>query len=242
MQKSRIRRALSIFGRNIFGQRRSRYKEMLELREVDDRFKRIHDENLWGSKESVSGEGSELGYTENLRRWLPDVISRYDIRRISDAPCGDFNWMRYVLDGTSLEYVGYDIVSDVIEKNKKSFGGGGCQFFQANICRHPIQDCDLLITRDALIHMSFRDVDSYLKNISRVNYKYLLTTTHYTDADFVNRDILSGDVRLIDLFKPPFLFERNSVLERVDDYPEGYPIRREMILIRKEDVPTGLST
>ncbi|MEM6824080.1 MAG: hypothetical protein AAF566_03120, partial [Pseudomonadota bacterium] len=78
------------------------------------------------------------------------------------------------------------------------------------------------------------------RNIARVNYKYLLTTTNTVGAEFENSDITTGDFRRIALFKPPFSVAPTAVLDRVDDYPEGYPIAREMILLRKADVPERL--
>ena len=52
--------------------------------------------------------------------------------------------------------------------------------------------------------------------------------------------MLSTVYRLIDLFKEPFNFENKSVLEGIDDYPLGYPTKRQMVLIAKEEVPKKL--
>src|ERR1700759_5255204 len=56
-------------------------------------FETIHRANLWSKGESASGPGSSLAYTHNLRTQLPDLLARFSIRTIYDAPCGDFNWM-----------------------------------------------------------------------------------------------------------------------------------------------------
>ena len=58
--------------------------------------------------------------------------------------------------------------------------------------------------------------------------------------NFENSDIQTGDFRLIDLFNEPFLFDKDKVTARVDDFPEGYSIEREMILVEKQFVPTQL--
>jgi len=60
------------------------------------------------------------------------------------------------------------------------------------------------------------------------------------ENNFVNKDIITGDFRLIDLFSKPFNFKEQFVTERIYDYPNGYPIKREMILIEKKYVPTEL--
>ena len=64
--------------------------------------------------------------------------------------------------------------------------------------------------------------------------------TQIVDDDFKNRDIISGDFRLIDLFKFPFCFDSNFVLDNVIDSPLGHPARK-MILIEKKNVPQSLS-
>ena len=219
---------------------RSAYREMLELDTYKERFTRIYQENFWRSAESGSGEGSEARYTERLREWLPRIIEKYGIKTFVDAPCGDFNWMRLVLPHTDVTYIGMDIVESVIASNNKKYEDEKTSFATADICEDTLPDCDILMVRDCLIHLSYRDIDRFLKNIAGLNYRYLLTTTHIVGDEFTNSDIPSGHVRLIDLFGKPFNFDRSKVLDRVDDFPKGYPIEREMILIRKADVPKGL--
>ena len=221
--------------------KREAYRKMLEQTDRQSRFGAIYEGGLWHSSESGSGQGSELGYTENLRRWLPGVIRAHDIKSVVDAPCGDFNWMRLVLQDVNVDYSGFDIVASVIERNAAHNSGERVTFEVADICKDPLPDCDLLIIRDCLFHLSLDDIDLVLRNIAAVNYKFLLTTTHKTPEGFVNSDIVSGDFRIMDLFEPPFCFARGAVLDRVDDFPKGYPIEREMVLIPKADVPTALS-
>jgi len=69
-------------------------KKIFKHDSIEDRFTEIYKSNYWGSKESVSGIGSTLIYTENLRSKLPDLFQLYSIKSIFDAPCGDFNWMK----------------------------------------------------------------------------------------------------------------------------------------------------
>ena len=60
-------------------------------------FDNIYEMNYWRNCESLSGDGSTLNYTENLRKQLPNLIKAFSINTIYDAPCGDFNWMRGVV-------------------------------------------------------------------------------------------------------------------------------------------------
>ena len=223
--------------------RRREYKRMLELNSNKDRFSTIYEKKLWKSNESESGEGSEFSYTEKLRHELPTLISDYNINVIVDAPCGDFNWMRFVLPKVdSVDYFGFDIVESVISSNKENYSTDKIHFEVADICKDHLPSCDLLIVRDCLFHLSYNDVERFLKNIKNVNYKYLLTSTHIVDADVQNHDIETGDFRLIDLYKPPFNFDTKHVLQSIDDYPEGYATKKQVVLIKKEDVPLSLTS
>ena len=213
------------------------YRKMLKREPLAERFNEIYEKNFWGSNESSSGEGSEVGYTEGLRNWFIQALPRHDIKKIVDAGCGDFNWMRLVAPKVNIEYQGFDIVESVIKKNSTKYGSDKIHFEVIDICEGKLPSCDLLLVRDCLFHLANREINKFLKNISKVNYKYLLTTTHIVDPNFSNKDIVTGDFRLIDLFKEPFNFRKDSVLEYVNDYPPGYPIARQMVMIAKSDVP-----
>lgn len=204
------------------------------------KFSEIYKQNLWNSSESGSGVGSEVGYTETLRNWLVSVIPKYNVHTFVDAPCGDFNWMRLVLPKVDIEYFGFDIVDSVIDQNKKEFSNSDVHFEVADICEDELPSCDFLMVRDCLFHLSYDDIDRFLKNISGVDYRYLLTTTHIVDSAYNNSDITTGAFRHLSLFSAPFSFDNKSVLERINDYPAGYKVSREMILIAKADVPQQL--
>jgi hypothetical protein len=207
---------------------------------LKERFNLIHANNFWESKESISGNGSEIHYTEKLRNWMINVLPEYQIKRLTDAPCGDFNWMKLVVSEIEIEYQGFDIVDSLIKNNNALYRSDKVQFDIANICEDKLPDCDLLMVRDFLFHLSYSDINKFLKNIANVNYKYLLTTTHMLDKEFVNKDIKSADHRLIDLFKEPFNFDSKKVINRVDDFPIEESVAREMILICKPDVPKSI--
>ena len=53
------------------------------------RFRRIHETNLWGAPVSASGLGSEIDATAVLRAELPQLFERLAITSLLDEPCGD---------------------------------------------------------------------------------------------------------------------------------------------------------
>ena len=221
--------------------RRIAYQNMFKKKSSKQRFSAIYEKKFWSMGESGSGEGSEIEYTERLRNWLVDAIPKYGVRKLVDAPCGDFNWMRLVVPKLGIEYFGFDIVDGVIDENRNKYADDKTHFAVADICEDELPSCDLLMVRDCLFHLSFKDINRFLENIAEVDYKYLLTTTHIVEKEFRNSDITTGAFRLIDLFTAPFNFKEKDILERVDDYPISYAIPREMILIAKAAVPKELT-
>ena len=181
--------------------RRIKYKKLLQKTRIEDRFSEIYNQNLWLSKESRSGEGSEIEYTQPLREWLINIVPKLDIEVFVDAPCGDFNWIRKALPSLGVNYIGLDIVPLVIEKNQKAYSADNVRFDIANICEDALPKCDLIMVRDCLFHLSYEDINRFLLNLARLDYKYLLTTTHLVDEKyrFRNTNITTGDFRLIDL-------------------------------------------
>ena len=93
-----------IFLRNL------RRKKIFQLQNLDERFSYIYEKNHWQSRESRSGEGSEIAYTENLRNKLTEIIEYYGIQNVVDAPCGDYNWMKKLRKTSHFSYIGIDIV------------------------------------------------------------------------------------------------------------------------------------
>jgi hypothetical protein len=220
---------------------RGAWWKVLQLPTLENRFSEIYGKNLWSSQESLSGPGSELAATESLRGWLVENIPTLEVKAFVDAPCGDFNWMQHVVQLLEVEYLGMDIVPVLIEKNNQVYSNASIRFKVGNICQDTIPDCDLIMVRDCLFHLSYDDINEFLKNLSGVDYKYLLTTTHVMTGDSVNSDIISGDFRQIDLFSRPFNFDVNNVLARIPDVPIGEAISREMILVEKRYVPTNVN-
>lgn len=173
-------------------------------------FDKIYADNLWGGSESKSGS-SGIRDTEDLRKFLPHLLDRLQIRTILDVPCGDFVWMKTVdLQGRS--YIGADIVSEMVAKNTENFGRGNIQFCTIDLRKDPLPSVDLVLCRDCLIHLSFKDCREALRNIMRSGATWFLTTTH---PDLVeNRPIRTGDYRPLNLEKPPFNFPKPLQLTR----------------------------
>lgn len=164
-------------------------------------FTEIYSHNLWGGTESVSGPGSSLRESLNLINKLPLLFNLFDIRSILDAPCGDFHWMKHV-HLEDRDYTGVDIVKELIEKNTSLYEKEHISFAEKNIIHDSLPKADLILCRDALVHLTNEQVKETIRNFQDSGSTYLLTT-HFPGLE-QNRDISAGDWRPLNLCLEPF--------------------------------------
>ncbi len=139
-------------------------------------FNEIYETNHWRDEESVSGPGSNSNAAKNLIERLPIILKKYNIKSIIDAPCGDFKWMSKV-NLQQIDYLGCDIVQDLIDKNQKYFGNQNINFKKIDICNDELPGFELMLVRDCLVHMNHDLVKKFLLNVRKSNVKYLLLTS-----------------------------------------------------------------
>ena len=171
----------------------------------EKKFNYIFKNNIWGSVESISGPGSELKNTIDIRNEIPLIISSYSIKSILDIPCGDFNWFKEMK--IPIKYLGGDIVCEIIDNNNNNYRNENINFQKIDITKDLIpNNFDLIIIRDLFIHFSDHDIFMTLKNIKKTNSRYILTTNY--DDTKINKNIVSGSFREVNLMLEPFLFPK----------------------------------
>lgn len=164
-------------------------------------FSVIHKKHTWGA-ESVSGGGSNLSQTSDIREVMPALLHEINARSVLDAPCGDFYWMSCVsLDVDS--YIGIDVVPELIHDNQRKYASDTFRFIHADITRTPLPQVDLIFCRDAMVHFSYKEIFRCLRNFKSSGATYLLATT-YPDLLKRNWNIMTGMWRPLDLQLPPF--------------------------------------
>ena len=76
-------------------------------------YKKYFDKNLsWHHpkiSESLSGDGSGSKQTVVIRKKIPLIIQKYNIKSIFDAACGDFYWMKFIINN-KIQYIGADLI------------------------------------------------------------------------------------------------------------------------------------
>jgi hypothetical protein len=176
--------------------------------ELDSRaeaFEQAYRSGIWTSTgESLSGDGSSLAYTEELRRALPDALRELGVRTLLDVPCGDWNWMSQI-DLPVERYIGGDLVPAVVEENEARFGNAQTEFRVIDLCVDALPAADLLLCRDALVHFSYADIWRAISNVLDSEITFLATTTFPGTKE--NADLVTGiHWRHLNLEAAPFRF------------------------------------
>ncbi len=176
---------------------------LLRAKSAEGVFTEIFSKNRWGGADSVSGKGSDVHQTRVVIRELPLVLRNFRVRTVLDIPCGDFHWMKYVpMD--NVNYIGGDIVGDLIDKNAKTHGTENRSFRKLNLLQDTLPRVDMIFCRDCLVHFSYKDIFVALKNICSSHSTYLLTTTFPSRQR--NYDIATGQWRPLNIEAAPFSF------------------------------------
>ena len=110
-------------------------------------FTRIHVQREWGDGESASGPGSGVARTAGIREALPALLRELGVDVLVDAGCGDFHWLRLV-DLPVRNYVGVDVVLDLIEGLSARCSRPGRTFVCADITRDKLPPADLILCRE----------------------------------------------------------------------------------------------
>ena len=202
---------------------------------AESTFEKIHEENLWGDPESVSGKGSNIKSADIICRELPPLLNKLGARIFLDAPCGDFNWMQNVNLG-DIRYLGVDIVGKVIDGNRQNFLDNGRQFLHLDITKDTLPEADAILCRDCLIHLSYTHIFQAIANFKRTGAKYLLATQCPGVTE--NTDIVTGSFRPLNLTLEPFLYP--SPIEAIhEDGRSGNESLRLLGLWNLQDLPVG---
>lgn len=207
-------------------------KKSREMRQV---FGAIHAAKAWGDCESSSGPGSTR---ERAATFLPDLIAlmrALEVRTLLDAPCGDFNWTQPLADSVG-RYIGVDVVPALIQENRRRWPSPNRRFLCRDMVAQRLPAADLVLCRDALVHLCHKDIHAAVANFRRTGAEYLLATTFIGERP--NDDIGTGEWRPLNLQRPPFSFP--PPLELVDErclHTGGIYADKRLGLWRFRDLP-----
>jgi SAM-dependent methyltransferase len=160
-------------------------------------FERIYRQNTWGYG---SGHGSIPRTTKDYRSYIEGFIAANRVTSVVDVGCGDWQYSR-LIDWHGADYLGLDVVPDLVERDQREFGGPGVRFDVSPADLADVPTADLLITKDVLQHVPNAKVSELVGALTR--FKYALITNDIAGSE-PNGDIEAGGWRAVDLRLPPF--------------------------------------
>jgi hypothetical protein len=146
-------------------------------------FTEIYDKNVWGG----SGGGSSPENTVEYRKLLQKFLKERNIKRVVDYGCGDWSFS-HLINWSGIDYIGYDIVESVIQKNEVKHGKENIRFRSSMA---GLDFGDLLILKDVMQHWANKDIIEFIP-LAKVAFKYILITNTIGTSE---NDILPGDCR-----------------------------------------------
>ena len=200
--------------------------------DAPDLKKFFHHGQWKGASETICGKGSTLSYTEVFRAAFETLLSDLKIERLLDAPCGDFHWMKTV--AFSGDYIGMDIVPDIIADNVALHSSARRRFLQGDITKDPLPAADLMLVRDCLFHLPFVNVANFFENFLKHRIPFVAITSN---VNAVNQDIeVPGRYRPINLLLEPAGLPKPESRFMLRDYPESVSRKRFIYVWRHEQV------
>lgn len=169
-------------------------------------FTNIYARAYWGRNskgEGHSGPGSVPKNCAEYTAFIQRFIQENQIRSVVDAGCGDWQFSR-LIDWTGVDYIGYDVVKSLVERNNAAFANNHINFIHANFLQTDLPQADLFLCKDVFQHLTHADILEFLPKLAK--FKYCLITNHVDSFTLSsdNPDIRLGDFRRLDLSKPPF--------------------------------------
>lgn len=170
-------------------------------------FTDIYNKNIW---RFGSGRGSLISATKPYRIFLEEFVRQHQVQSIVDFGCGDWQFSQ-LIDWGNAEYLGLDVVGDVIERNKKKFARKNIRFEIAPPRPEDIPTAELLLVKDVLQHWNISEIQNFLHH-ALPKFQFVLITNCVRPESKMNLEIRTGDFRPLDVRRPPFDIDAQCVL------------------------------
>jgi SAM-dependent methyltransferase len=172
---------------------------------MQEMFTRAYQSNEW---HGGSGTGSTPETTVAYRRLIDRLIRTAQIKSVLDLGCGDWQFSRLIGWG-GADYLGIDVVPEVIAANQLAYAGPGVRFVHADFRHTELPKADLVLVKDVLQHWSNAQVTAFLPRLVKFPWALIANTRNGIRE---NQDIPDGAWRPLDLRLPPFNLAATELL------------------------------
>lgn len=186
-------------------------------------FELIYLNKVWGTAGDGSGEGSDPIFAEGLINSLISIIQHLKVTNMLDAPCGAAAWVPRLLQNlpADFKYSGVDISETAVRRAQDNLKNSTQS---TSLCVCDLTTCvvegeyDMLLCRDALQHMSYKDIAAAIGNLQRINTKWYIMGSYLHGE---NKNIETGHNNfLINLMDPPFNMKPDMIIAEL--HPSTY--------------------
>lgn len=190
-------------------------------------FSKIYANSRWGGEDQpfYSGPGSHtaeviIPYVEAVARY----IQEHNAKTIVDIGCGDFSVGSELLKRCpEVDYIGVDVVEDLIEFNNTNFGTDKIRFKCTDASDGDLPPGDTCLIRQVLQHLSNDTILRVMQNVNSA-YEHVIVTEHFparTRSPNLDKRT-GGDTRVglgsaVYLDKPPFSLNGLKQILSVED-------------------------
>jgi SAM-dependent methyltransferase len=190
-------------------------------------FQTIFRDHFWAGQ-SRSGPGSDVGATRPYRAFLERFLRDHWVRSVVDVGCGDWTSTR-LLDWQGADYLGLDVVPELIEANRAQYGCPGVRFDLIDLSADPLPPADLVLCKDVLQHLPNDAVNVFLGKLPIYRWAILVNDVlrtrggswrtlwryHREPMPPSNSDIRPGEKRDLKLLEPPFSLDATRTFRYV---------------------------
>lgn len=177
---------------------------------IEEIFTKFYRAGVWGEN-GFSLSGAEIGVNRGYVAFLQQFMDKNQITTVVDLGCGDWQFSR-TIDWSGIQYIGFDVVKDVIERNKKCYEHSTIVFVHADALEIELPEADLLICKDVLQHLPHADIFRLLKQLHKFKHCLITNDIDYLTSSSKNPDTCRGGYHELDLTKPPFNLPGEKVL------------------------------
>lgn len=202
--------------------------EKFRDKNIKEIFTIIYNEKEWqseGFEETVSGSGSTLSHTRNIRKMLPKFLKKENINSIIDLGCGDLNWISTIMENFD-KYLGIDVVDDLITNNISKYSNDKIKFEISDIVEYEIESgYDAILVKDVFVHLKNDQINFILDKIKNSDIKYIIATNFEELLKNYDNEI-EGMWRPTNLCIEPF--NLGDPLYSINEFSETYEWRNEI--------------
>lgn len=179
-----------------------------------------------------SGTGTANPNTSIYLDNLIAFIKEHKVQKILDIGCGDFSIMKQLTERVNVDYIGGDVVEDLIQHHQEKFQNTSTHFIKLNAIEDDLPDAELVTIRQVLQHLNNNQIQTILDKVAK--FKYVLITEHVpiTDNAEYNLDKIAGPhIRMrvnsgVFIDKPPFNIKNSTILF---EYREDDKVKNKLV-------------